>query len=101
MGRNRSAEPPGTIARYETFLSHRFALSPRELAVLRGICLDRSKSEIAFALGVSPHTVQTYCTRLFRKLGTSSRLGAVIRSFEAIIDEGVCPSTDGHSIRDC
>lgn len=45
------------------------ALSARELRIARELREGRTRVEIAQRLCVSPHTVHTYCKRLFRKLG--------------------------------
>lgn len=56
-------------------------MSSREADVLREFFYDDRTAAIAAALRVSPHTVQTYRDRLFRRLqvGTSSQ--AIARVF--------------------
>jgi DNA-binding NarL/FixJ family response regulator len=66
-----SAEPTGTQAEME-------ALSEREERVLQLLAQGMSNREIADALFVSDRTVQSHLTRIFAKLGVSSRLEAVL-----------------------
>ena len=53
-------------------------LSSRELAVLRYMAANLSYPAIGRAMYLSHETVKTYGTRLFRKLGVSSRVEAVL-----------------------
>jgi DNA-binding NarL/FixJ family response regulator len=59
-------------------------LTGRELEVLDLIRSGRSVTEIAERLGISPRTVENHKRSIFRKLGVSSREGAVSRA--AILD---------------
>jgi LuxR family maltose regulon positive regulatory protein len=52
-------------------------LSERELAVLRYLPSTLSLPEIARELYVSPNTVKTQCSAIYRKLGVSGRASAV------------------------
>lgn len=52
-------------------------LSERELAVLRYLPSELSLPEIARELYVSPNTVKTQCSAVYRKLGVSGRRAAV------------------------
>ena len=52
-------------------------LSERELAVLRYLPSTMSLPEIARELYVSPNTVKTQCSAIYRKLGVTSRREAV------------------------
>ncbi len=52
-------------------------LSEREMAVLRYLPSTLSLSEIARELYVSPNTVKTQCSAIYRKLGVTSRHAAV------------------------
>lgn len=52
-------------------------LSARELAVLRYLPSSLSLPEIARELYVSPNTVKTQCSAVYRKLGVTSRRAAV------------------------
>ncbi len=78
------------VAAGETVLSPRVAarvlsgsgsaanLTPRELEMLRGAARGLGNKQIAAELGVSARTVQTHLTRVFAKLGVSSRTEAVL-----------------------
>lgn len=48
-------------------------LSPRETQIVQSVFDDRKLESIAFELGISPHTVDTYFQRLYTKLHISSR----------------------------
>lgn len=49
----------------------------RELQVLRGIAADQGNRQIGRALALSEDTVKTHNRQLFRKLGVTTRAGAV------------------------
>ena len=51
--------------------------SPRELEVLTLVAKDATTDDIAQRLGISPRTVETHVKRACRKLGVSTRAGAV------------------------
>lgn len=51
--------------------------SAREAEVLRLVARGYTVDEVASALGVSPHTVQTFVRRIYTKLQVNSRAGAV------------------------
>ena len=51
-------------------------LSPTESAVLREIVVGGSNQEIGKRLFISPETVRTHLTRIYRKMGVRSRLEA-------------------------
>ncbi len=53
-------------------------LTPRELDVLRAAARGLGNKQIAEELAMSPRTVQTHLTRVFAKLGVSSRTEAVL-----------------------
>ena len=55
-------------------------LSARESEVLLWIARGASNNEIAEIVGLSPHTVDTYCRRLLAKFETSSRVTAAVRA---------------------
>jgi DNA-binding CsgD family transcriptional regulator len=55
------------------------SVNPRELDVLRAAARGLGNKQIAAELGVSARTVQTHLTRVFGKLGVSSRTEAVLR----------------------
>ncbi len=55
----------------------RYALTAREVEVLRLIVAGRSNPGIAEALYISPRTAQTHVQNIFTKLGVNSRTEAV------------------------
>ena len=55
-------------------------LSPRELEVIRLVSRGLQDKEIAFELGISERTVQTYIQNLFAKLGTKNRTEAAVKA---------------------
>lgn len=55
-------------------------LSERELDVLRLLAQRLSDKEIARVLGISPLTVRTHNSRLYHKLGVTSRAQALVRA---------------------
>jgi LuxR family maltose regulon positive regulatory protein len=67
VARSRSTPTPGLVEQ----------LSERELAVLRYLPSTLSLPEIARELYVSPNTVKTQCSAVYRKLGVTSRKAAV------------------------
>ena len=74
--RPRCASHPGSAVLPEQVwldLGPKLRLSPRELQIVRGVFEDHKEEAIAFELGISPHTVNTYFQRLYAKLGVSSR----------------------------
>ena len=54
-------------------------LSGRELQIIKDVFDDRTESAIAAHYGVSPHTIHTYCERLYRKLAVTDRVKLVLR----------------------
>lgn len=57
-------------------LQERYGLTPREAEVLRELVLSEDKQTvISQRLSIQVKTLQDYVTRLYRKTGTSSRLG--------------------------
>ena len=58
------------------------SLTPRELEMLRGAARGLGNKQIAAELGVSARTVQTHLTRVFAKLGVSSRTEAVLHAIK-------------------
>ena len=56
------------------------ALTRREVEILTWIARGKSNVDIAQILGISPHTVDTYCRRVMSKLDTSSRTTAAVRA---------------------
>ena len=58
------------------------ALTPRELDVLKLMATEKDTAAIAEALGVTWHTARGYIQGVIEKLGTHSRLAAVLRGQE-------------------
>jgi len=54
-------------------------LTVREFQIVRGVFADHTEFTIADDLKVSPHTVHTYCERLYRKLAVTDRIELVLR----------------------
>ncbi len=57
-------------------------LTPRELDMLRAAARGLGNKQIASELGISSRTVQTHLTRVFGKLGVSSRTEAVLEAMK-------------------
>ncbi|MBD2841858.1 helix-turn-helix transcriptional regulator [Erythrobacter rubeus] len=57
-------------------------LSQREQEVLEWIVKGKSVSAIAGILELSPDTVKTYAKRIYAKLDTTDRVGAVVRALK-------------------
>jgi DNA-binding NarL/FixJ family response regulator len=55
-------------------------LTPRELEVLRHLGAGLSVKQVASRLHVSPRTVETHLSRLYRKLGAQNRVQALSRA---------------------
>lgn len=53
-------------------------LTPREIDILRLICKAQSNKQIARDLGLSEKTVRNHASKLFAKLGVSSRQEAIV-----------------------
>ena len=62
-------------------LSSGLGLSPRECGIVRGVFDGDSERRIAERLGLSPHTVHTYLSRIYRKLQVQSREELLVRVF--------------------
>jgi DNA-binding CsgD family transcriptional regulator len=72
----RSAGPPGSSLISPaawTRVGDVLRLSPREMQIVQRIFEDEKEETIAFHLSISPHTVNTYVQRLYRKLSVFSR----------------------------
>ncbi len=61
----------------------RFGLSPAESAILAEHGAGGSNIEIGARLFISPETVRTHLTRIFKKMGVRSRLDAVVIALRA------------------
>lgn len=58
------------------------ALSPRQVEILRLIAKGSGTKEIAAALGITERTVKWHVSRIFQKLGATTRAQAVAAAFE-------------------
>jgi len=54
-------------------------LTKREQAVLSWLENGLSNKEIAFALGISPRTVQKHLQRIYQHLGVQTRVEAIVK----------------------
>lgn len=61
-------------------------LTPRESEVLRCLAKGDANKEIAQALSISEKTVKSHLNSIFRKLGVSRRLQAIIYAFKEGLD---------------
>jgi DNA-binding CsgD family transcriptional regulator len=68
-------------------------LSGRELQIIKDVFDDRTESAIAVHYGVSPHTIHTYCERLYRKLAVTDRVKLVLRVTNEFL--ALTAATDG------
>ena len=66
----------------EQHFEHWKILSPREREVTALVCRGYTNKEIGEELSISINTAKTHVTRIYRKLGVSSRAGAVTRARE-------------------
>jgi DNA-binding NarL/FixJ family response regulator len=60
-----------------------YALTPRELEVLRSLAQGRTQAEIAGDLVLSPRTVGKHLERVLKKLGVHSRAEAIALAYRA------------------
>ena len=68
------------------------ALSPAQLRVLNGLKRGLRNKEIAFELGLTEKTIKAYLSALYRKLGVSSRIQALILLQEVVTDPQGTPN---------
>jgi ATP/maltotriose-dependent transcriptional regulator MalT len=66
-------------------ISCQLGLSGRELEILRCAANGEKELSIANQLAISFHTVHTHLHRLYRKLGVSNRMEAVVLVFRTYI----------------
>jgi DNA-binding CsgD family transcriptional regulator len=69
----------------------KIGLTRREVEVLRQLCLDKTLSEIAETLNISPETVRKHNQNLREKLKANTERGLVLRAIELGI---FCPGAD-------
>jgi DNA-binding CsgD family transcriptional regulator len=62
-----------------SLLGDSLRLSERELQIVQGIFEDKKQESIAFSLGISPHSVNTYIQRIYGKLRIGSRPQLIVR----------------------
>lgn len=67
-------------------------LSDRELEVLSVVAEDKTDREIAGRLAISERTVRAHVSRIIRKLGVASRVGAAV----AFVEWKARVEPDGH-----
>ena len=79
----QSASPPlgSALLPNDVWLRLResLALSDRELQIVQGIFEDQKQESIAYHLGISPHSVNTYIQRIYSKLSIGSRPQLIVR----------------------
>jgi len=68
-------------------------LSERELQIVRGVFSGQTELTIAGDLKVSPHTIHTYCERLYHKLAVTDRVKLVLRVMDEFLALTVAPGT--------
>lgn len=68
-------------------------LSGRELQIVREVFDDHTEFTIANDLSVSPHTIHTYCERLYHKLAVTDRVKLVLRVMDEFIALTVAPGS--------
>jgi len=76
-GRANDREPMSLSPQAWAYIGAHLHLSNRELQVVRRVADDRTERSIGRELGISPHTVHTYLTRIFQKLAVNSRVDLV------------------------
>jgi DNA-binding NarL/FixJ family response regulator len=64
-------------------IADKLGLSPRQVAVCRGVLIGHGDKQIARKLGVSLRTVQTHVLRLHEKLEIQNRVELATRVFAA------------------
>lgn len=62
-----------------------FALSPRQVEILRHLSQGKSNAEIGAALELSARTVKKHLEHIYSRLGVGSRAAAVARVFGAAL----------------
>jgi DNA-binding CsgD family transcriptional regulator len=71
-----------------------FALSWRELDIVRQVLADHKEGAIARELGISTHTVHTYVGRAYRKMHVTNRLQLVLRVVQLQSEPATSQTTD-------
>ncbi len=68
-------------------------LSGRELQIVHAVFDDYTEFTIANNLDVSPHTIHTYCERLYHKLAVTDRVKLVLRIMDEFVALTVAPGS--------
>lgn len=76
------SRPSDSAGDLEEFIA-RFSLTPGEMDILLQLSSGRSNDAIARSRQVSPQTIKNQTTALYRKLGVSSRVEAVLKAARA------------------
>jgi DNA-binding CsgD family transcriptional regulator/PAS domain-containing protein len=74
-----SGDPAAAEARLRQVAAH-FALTRRQVDVLRGLLRGHSNRRIALALGCSERTVEVHVRKLFAKMDATSRAEVIVRA---------------------
>lgn len=69
------------------FIARRLGLSAREAQIVGRILADDKETDIARALGMSPHTVRTHVERAYRKLRVRTRAQLIMRIVGCLLAE--------------
>ena len=80
----RKPPPTAAISVPEEALAA-FALSPRQVQILRHLSEGKSNAEIGAALDLSARTVKKHLEHIYSRLGVGSRAAAVARVFGAAL----------------
>jgi DNA-binding NarL/FixJ family response regulator len=81
-----------------TRLRDSLRLSDRELQIVQGIFEDEKQESIAFNLGISPHSVNTYIQRIYSKLNIGSRPQLILRVMsEYLASVATCEQVPGET----
>lgn len=67
-------------------LAQRLRLAPRELQVAKMVLEGADEATTARTLGISPHTVHTYRSRLCQKLHVADRCGVIACLFRTYVE---------------
>ena len=85
--------PPDAWLRLQASLR----LSEREVQIVQQALEDQKEESIAYHLGISPHTVNTYFQRLYAKLHVASRAQLIVRVLAERILLLTSHSDDSHA----
>ena len=90
-----------TATRYTSIFSKRewdelgcdLKLSARELQLVRGIFDNKTEKAIAYDLSISVHTVHSYLTRIYQRLGVCSREELLVYIFGRYLEQHRSPKS--------